>query len=177
MKIALIGTHGTGKTTTVHEIIAALKKNSVDAGYLEETARRCPLPINEDRTKQSQRWIFYEHLVKEIELEPKSDVLVCDRSLLDIYAYYFAKFGENKSMEKVIEENMPTYSLLFYFPLDKFNKRLQKDKARSTEETFQKEIDVAILKLFEKFNVKYSIYNDLESAFSEILSILKIKKS
>jgi len=40
--------------------------------------------------------------VKEIELEPKSDVLVCDRSLLDIYAYYFAKFGRHDFFHKIL---------------------------------------------------------------------------
>lgn len=26
--------------------------------YLEKVARKCPLPINEETTKESQKWIF-----------------------------------------------------------------------------------------------------------------------
>lgn len=54
MKIALIGTHGTGKTTLAYDIISKLKKKGIDADFLGEVARICPFPINEQTTKKSQ---------------------------------------------------------------------------------------------------------------------------
>jgi len=47
-KIALIGTHGTGKTTLAHELTAESKKRGIHTEFLGELARECPLPINEN---------------------------------------------------------------------------------------------------------------------------------
>lgn len=174
MKIALIGSHGTGKTTAVHELISILKKNSFDAGYLEETVRSCPFPINDNATEESQKWIFYEHFARELEFGRKSEILVCDRSLLDIYAYYYRKFGRNKAMEELVKENIGSYSLLFYFPLGKFNNRLSTDGVRSVDIKFQKEIDVLVANLLKEFNPVYSVYENSEKAFNEIVKLKSV---
>ncbi|MEM4318701.1 MAG: hypothetical protein QW244_01685 [Candidatus Pacearchaeota archaeon] len=97
MKIALVGTHGVGKTTAAHEIVALLKKNSLDAGYLEEVARKCPLPINEETTKESQKWIFYTHLAYEIELKTRYSILVC----IDHYLTFMPIISENLAAIKL----------------------------------------------------------------------------
>jgi thymidylate kinase len=173
MKIAMIGTHGTGKTTAVHEVIAVLKKKSIDAGYLEEVARRSPLPINEETTKESQSWIFYEHVAREIEMEHKSQIVVCDRSILDIYAYYFRKFGKNNAMEETIKERMPTYSQLFYFPLDRFKNRLQNDGVRAIGKKFQEEIDGVVKDLLAQFEVKYETYHNPKKTLNNVLSLMR----
>ena len=67
MKIALIGTHGTGKTTIAHELVAKLKKQKINADFLGELARHCPFPINEGTTKKSQLWIILNQILKEFE--------------------------------------------------------------------------------------------------------------
>ena len=46
MKVALIGTHGVGKTTLCYELAARLKRRDVEVELVREVARRCPLPIN-----------------------------------------------------------------------------------------------------------------------------------
>lgn len=48
-KIALIGTHGVGKTTTAYGIGYRLKQMRYDTDILYESARKCPLPINKKR--------------------------------------------------------------------------------------------------------------------------------
>ena len=69
MKIALIGTHGTGKTTIVHEIVSKLKKRGFDVDFLGEIARQCPFPINEKTTKKSQIWMILKQITSEMEIE------------------------------------------------------------------------------------------------------------
>ena len=44
MKIALIGTHGTGKTTLAHELVVTLKKQRKAAEFLAEVVRKNPFP-------------------------------------------------------------------------------------------------------------------------------------
>ncbi|MFW6282422.1 MAG: hypothetical protein ACOC1P_00005, partial [Minisyncoccales bacterium] len=69
MKIAFLGTHGTGKTTLAHDLVTKLKKQGIDAGFLSEIARKCPFPLNEERTKKSQIWIILNQIIAEIEAE------------------------------------------------------------------------------------------------------------
>ncbi|MFH1607709.1 MAG: AAA family ATPase [archaeon] len=103
MKIAFIGTHGTGKTTLAHELTSKLKKKGSDVDFLGEIVRKCPFPINENTTKKSQIWIILNQIIKEMETEERCKVLVSDRSVLDGYCYYVNQFGEAKFLEALIK--------------------------------------------------------------------------
>ncbi|MFH1151832.1 MAG: AAA family ATPase [Nanoarchaeota archaeon] len=161
MKIAFMGTHGTGKTTLAHELVSKLKKKGIDAGFLSEVVRSCPFPINEDRTKKAQIWIILNQIVKEIESGEKYSCLVCDRSVLDGYCYYTSKFGDAKFLEPIIKQHLQTYTHLIRVPIRKG--LLKKDKVRSTNEKFQKEIDNQFNKILKKFNVKHINLKDWEN--------------
>ena len=54
MKVAFIGTHGVGKTTLAYGLAMRLKQLGANVGFLEEVARRCPFPINEETSLQAQ---------------------------------------------------------------------------------------------------------------------------
>ena len=165
-KIAFIGTHGTGKTTLAHQLVAELKKRGIDAGYLGEIVRNCPFPINEQTTKKSQIWIILSQIIKELEEEDKNDMLICDRSALDGYVYYVRKFGRSAILEPLIREHMKTYDKIIKVPIKK--EFLQKDKFRSINQEFQKEIDILTNKLLKNFKIEYEEYKD-------ILTIAKLK--
>ena len=70
-KIALIGTHGVGKTTTAYGIGYRLKQMRYDANVVEEGARKCPLPLNKKSTINTQKWILGEQLKKESTIRQK----------------------------------------------------------------------------------------------------------
>ncbi len=159
MKIALIGTHGTGKTTIAHELIAELKKQDINAEFLGELARKCPLPINEETTKESQEWIIFNQHIKELELQSKYNLLVCDRSVLDGYVYYHRKFKENQLLENFVKEKLKNYALLIKVPINE--KFLQKDGIRSTDKEFQKDIDKRFDLLLKKLNVNFEAHKNL----------------
>ncbi|MBU4116350.1 MAG: AAA family ATPase [Nanoarchaeota archaeon] len=153
MKIAFIGTHGTGKTTLAHELISKLKKKGIDIDFLGEIVRKCPFPINENTTKKSQIWIILNQIIKEMETEERCKVLVSDRSVLDGYCYYVNQFGEAKFLEALIKKHLKTYSYIIRVPIRKG--WLKKDKIRSISEKFQKDIDKQFDKLLNKFKVKH----------------------
>jgi len=165
-KIALIGTHGTGKTTLAHELVAALKKKDINAEFLGEIARTCPLPINEDTSKEAQEWIIYTQYAKELEHINRCSVLVCDRSVLDSYAYYMNKCGENKLLEDFVKEKIADYSFLFRVPINP--SYLKEDGIRSVNQSFQKDIDEKVKYILDKLSVNYYT----ESNADKIMEIL-----
>ena len=159
MKIALIGTHGTGKTTLALELTVELKKLGKNVGFLGELAGKCPLPINEKTTKEAQKWIIYNQIVKEIEENIKFPILICDRSVLDGYLYYNYWIGDNHSLEQTIKEEIKGYDFLFKIPINK--KYLIEDGIRSVDPRFQKEIDERCDYFLKRFSIKSYTTNNL----------------
>jgi hypothetical protein len=142
-KIALIGTHGVAKTTTVYGIGYRLKQMRYDTDIVYETARKCPLPINRKGSVNSQKWIIGKLLELESLIDPTIDFAICDRTLLDTYVYSLRtnrKFA--KSFLPFAIEHMKTYDYIFYLPIK--GKYLKGDSKRSANKQYQIEIDQGI---------------------------------
>jgi thymidylate kinase len=149
-KVALVGTHGVNKTTIAYELAGVLKRNGRTVELLTEIARECPFPLNEQATREAYQWIIARQVQLEIEKAPRADVLVCDRSVLDNFAYYVRRYG-NKSEEAdalgvYCRSWMRTYDLLVRLPVVE---ALAPDGFRSTDTGFQREIDLLCDELFE----------------------------
>ena len=93
-KVALVGTHGVNKTTIAYELAGALKRRGRTVELITEIARDCPFPLNERATREAFQWIIARQIQLEIEKTPRADVLVCDRAVLDNFAYYVRRFGD-----------------------------------------------------------------------------------
>ncbi|MEZ4386641.1 MAG: AAA family ATPase [Candidatus Krumholzibacteriia bacterium] len=148
MKIAFIGTHGVGKTTLCYELAAALKRLDLSVDLVKEVARRCPLPINRDTTDRAQRWILHTQIADEIELEPLYDVIVCDRAVLDNYAYLVNASGRQQDLEPLIRAWMDTYQVLVKVPIvapPRF------DGTRDVSVAFQQSVDRLLDSLLAEF--------------------------
>lgn len=138
MKIAFIGSHGVGKTTLCYELAARLKKQDRVVDLVMEVARSCPLPINRDTTIDAQAWILHTQIAQEIAAASRGGVVVCDRSVLDNYAYLVHATGRRPSYDALIEEWVATYHALIKVPvLDPPSF----DGTRDTSMHFQREID------------------------------------
>ena len=89
--IAIIGTHGTGKTTFSFLAAAHLKTQGFNVKIIQEVTRSCPFPINERMSKDAAIWIYHEHSRKELEASHKHNPIISDRSSYDsfVYAKYF----------------------------------------------------------------------------------------
>ncbi len=116
MKLALIGTHGVGKTTLCFELAARLKRRSLDVEIVREVARRCPLPINQQTTVRAQEWILLTQMALEIEASAAHEIVLCDRSVLDNYCYLVHAAGTQPLWERVLDDWIPTYDLLVWVP-------------------------------------------------------------
>ncbi|MFO7654623.1 MAG: AAA family ATPase [Candidatus Krumholzibacteriia bacterium] len=144
MKIAFLGTHGVGKTTLCYELAAALKRRDVSVDIVKEVARSCPLPINRQTTELAQRWILHAQIAREIELAQRYRAIVCDRAVLDNYAYLVHAAGRQDDLEPLVRRWMDTYTLLVKVPVIAAPTF---DGTRDTSQVFQGAIDALIDRL------------------------------
>jgi len=141
MKVALIGSHGVGKTTLCFELAAALKRRNIDLEMVREVARRCPLPINQETTVAAQEWILHTQVAWEIEAAASSDTVLSDRSVLDNYCYLVHSAGTIRAWEVFLDHWMPTYDLLVHVPI---SERPSFDGVRAVDPNFQETIELLL---------------------------------
>lgn len=150
-KIAFIGAHGVGKTTLCFELAARLKRMDQRVDLVKEVARSCPLPLNRQTTVAAQSWILHTQIAREIEAALDQDWLVCDRSVLDNYAYLVALYGRREPFDQIVREWIGSYTLLAWVPiLD----RPRYDGVRDTDRAYQQRIDEVIGDLVATFGVE-----------------------
>src|SRR5262249_10825372 len=117
---------------------------------LTEIARECPLPLNEQGTREAYQWIIARQIQLEIEKTTRAEILVCDRAVLDNFAYYHRRYQalteENDALLGYCLSWMQSYHLLIRLPV---THSLTADGFRSTNQDFQREIDSICNDLFE----------------------------
>jgi predicted ATPase len=145
VKVAYIGTHGSYKTTLCHELVAGLKRLGLHADLVKEVARSCPLPINKDSTHEAEIWISCTQIAKEIKASHKNEIVVCDRSVLDNYAYLAHVVGRDEVLEAFIFSWLRTYDLLIQVPM--VQGAIEADGVRDTDRAFAEAIDLKIREL------------------------------
>jgi GTPase SAR1 family protein len=150
LKLAFVGTHGVGKTTLCFDLASQLKRLDLGVDLVKEVARRCPLPINEETTLDAQAWILHTQIAEEIAAAASYEVVICDRSVLDNYAYLVARVGRRPELDALVASWIRGYGALFKVPvidLPSF------DGQRAVSPGFQLEIDATIDRLVEAFAV------------------------
>jgi len=152
--IAYTGSHGTGKSTAVYNKALQLKKEYTDKeiGIFLENARFCPLPINKASTIASQLWILGNQITKEIELSKIYDILVCDRTIIDVVAYSyvfgFKTFADN--LFEVCRYYMYTYDEIHLKTIEK-NDYWFPCGIRDTEDAHYREaVEKKLIELYTK---------------------------
>jgi nicotinamide riboside kinase len=150
LKIAFVGTHGVGKTTLCFDLAAHLKRLDLAVDLVKEVARRCPLPINEQTTLDAQAWILHTQIAEEIAAMATYEVVVCDRSVLDNYAYLVARLGRRPELDPLVATWITGYDALFKVPVVAAPTF---DGKRAVSRAFQLEIDATIDELVRAFGV------------------------
>jgi hypothetical protein len=138
MKLALIGTHGVGKTTLAYEICSLLKKAGQNVELVTEVARHSPFPVNAATTLEGQLWILHAQIAAELEASRRAPHVIADRSVLDNYCYLVNKFGRQPQLEPWLAWWMDSYSLLVGVP--PIEGGIQSDGFRSEDRAFQQRI-------------------------------------
>ena len=122
-KIALISTHGTGKTTLCYEVAAELKKRGLKVKVFSEIAAAAfeqGIPINETTTLPAQMYIMMQHITEELRAAIRNyQVVVCDRSVFDNLAYMERRCGSNQFVRDFLQgytEKFP-YDVIYKLPM------------------------------------------------------------
>jgi nicotinamide riboside kinase len=154
MKLAFIGTHGVGKTTLCYDVAALLKRHDVNVDIVKEVARLSPLPVNRQTSLEAQTWILATQVAEEIRSGSRHQVVVCDRSALDNYAYLVLACGRQKPIERFVDYWMKTYDLLFKVPV---SGAVSPDGFRDTDEFFMRSIDQLVDALLAEKRVPHEV--------------------
>jgi len=182
MKIGLTGTHGIGKTSLAYALVGELKSRGARAGMIREFVRECPLPAGteENNSAEAQAWILARQVAEEIEAASRFDVVVCDRTVIDNYAYFlwakekFSAGAQIESVAKSIFENWSrTYDFIFKLE-PAFNP--QNDGFRSTNPDWQMQIDMLVDKNISSLGInahKLELKANRERA-DDVLKVVKI---
>ena len=145
MKVALIGTHGVGKTTLAFETCSLLKKANYNVDLVTEIARQSPFPVNAATTLEGQLWILHAQIAAELEAAQRAPHVICDRAVLDNYCYLVNKFGRQPQLEPWLAWWMQTYSILIGVPA--FAEGITPDGFRSEDRAFQQRIETILKEL------------------------------
>jgi nicotinamide riboside kinase len=149
-KIAFVGSHGVRKTTAAHAFVNVLQRAGRAVEYGREVVRDNPLGINESATGEAQLWVLVSQIRQELELAPKAEILVTDRSVADNFAYYLrACGGEDRfSARPLVAAWSATYDLVVRLLPDI---ALAADGVRSTNDAFRDEIEAILDALLPAF--------------------------
>jgi nicotinamide riboside kinase len=140
--VALIGTHGVGKTTLCYEMAAQVKRLDHHVELVTEVARRCPLAINETTTWDAQAWILHTHIADEIAASrARHGLVLTDRSVLDNYTYLALRAGRQADLEPMVVSWLATYDLLVKVPI---TGAPSFDGTRATDVAFQHAVDTLL---------------------------------
>lgn len=151
MKIAFIGSHGVGKTTLCFDLAAHLKRRDYSVDLVKEVARYCPLPINRETTLDAQAWILHTQIAQELASAARHDIVICDRSVLDNYAYLVHKVGRRADLDPMIGKWLEGYTALIKVPIWQSPAY---DGVRDVGREFQQGIDDTLEELIAQFEVE-----------------------
>lgn len=145
LKLALIGTHGVGKTTLAYELCSLVKKADHNVELVTEVARQSPFPVNAATTLEGQLWILHAQIAAELDASRRAPHVICDRAVLDNYCYLVNKFGRQPQLESWLAWWMDTYTLLVGVP--PIENGIPSDGFRSEDRAFQERIHNLLLDL------------------------------
>jgi nicotinamide riboside kinase len=145
LKLALIGTHGVGKTTLAYEICSLLKKAHFSVELVTEVARQSPFSVNAATTIEGQLWILHAQIAAELAAARRAPQVITDRAVLDNYCYLVNKFGRQPQLESWLAWWMDTYTFLVGVP--PVTAEIPADGFRSEDRAFQRRIHELLAEL------------------------------
>jgi hypothetical protein len=121
--IPIVGTHCAGKSTLAKKLTELANDRGLNATFVAEVARDCPLPMHDGQTEETTKWILEEQIKREDALKDNFDIVFCDRSFADPLLYFFAKKENRPTLSQFLIENKKLCGKNFYQMSVNYNKR------------------------------------------------------
>lgn len=185
-KIAFTGAHGVGKTTLTQALVAHLRSNGMVVEMTAEVPRLiCDRAGDPTLFRRSNNTPLRQMLILlgqiDIEARPTDtspDLLVCDRTLLDHWAYtkhFFRDILQQEGVldlyEQFVAEYCRTYDRVFYLPIEFAP---LDDGTRESDLEFQRAIDELIADAMQVHNLPYiTVTGRVEERRDQVLAVLQ----
>lgn len=167
MKIAVVGAHGTGKSTLSKGIAKHLNYNHIPD--IVPDAFRLKFVINENTPPETQFWI----LSKMIELERNTpEHWVMEKSLWDniVYGGFSIKDKEIMNVIKRIVISNANYDVVLYCPIEF---PIEDDGMRSLDVGFQRTVDENLRKLLNGLGIQFhEVFGNKEERLEKAIKII-----
>ncbi len=174
-RLSISGTHSIGKTTLVNSV-----KNFIDDKHVKiipEIARFLidkGFKLNQDITEYGIVNYITEYLYHERITE--SDVVISDRSLIDLLAYVKTNNSPKirhtyfRLIEEVVFEESKRFDCYVYIPVEF---ELIKDNVRSSDRSYQIQVDKTFIQLFAYYNIQpVIIAGSIEERTNKFLKLI-----
>jgi hypothetical protein len=166
VKIAIAGTHSTGKTTLLERVECQLRKQGYTVarvGDLAVEAREHGFPILREHTFTSTLWIMARGISLELENSLSSDIVLVDRPVPDALGYLMAalKFRnqhltefEADYLETLVKQHARTYRRIFKTSIDN-TKPIDDTKVRDMDPIFRSDVAAALDSVFSHLKIPF----------------------
>jgi len=191
-KVAIIGSHGVGKTSIAQGAKARLEQEGYKVEFLGELARQCPFQLNEESDFNAQFYMISGQVNEENKSalgEP--DILITDRCILDSLIYWRwirdkkARELENhpereaklrdlekkdKVLENIVRSWIDTYDAFVYVKVkdETWNGRDQKDGVRNPRFGWYKDICNGFESALKEYGLEVTEINNDDDFFESV---------
>lgn len=151
MRIAIVGSHSTGKTTLLRLLSERLEISTLSEVAREMIAESDKLPHH---MTAAERGDFQMGILREqIRRELAAEAFLSDRSVFDAVAYSFdtPSYGELLSAAKAHGDARP-YDRIFFLPVEF---PLEGDGIRNQDEEYRLAVENELLKILERTGTPY----------------------
>lgn len=166
MKIGVIGTSCTGKSTFIQDFIANWSMYGLcEKPRYSDLIKEKGLSLNENGNAESQK-IILNSLIDQAMYSPKTDNIIFDRSVLDNLVYTMWLNANDKVDDAfvketigLVKESLVFYDVLFFLPITKQSPvKFEPSVNRSASPQYRSEIDNIFKALVHQYNSGSKVY-------------------
>jgi len=176
LRIAVIGSHCTGKTTLCHQVRDTLVLRGYDCRLFEGIGRRIAargFPLDQHCTMDTYFAFITAHMTN-LAAAP-SGISLYDRSILDFAAYVRANANASPGFDEMLVAlcrlSLISFDLVYYLPPEII---LVADGQRNTDIQYRSEVDRCLVDLLEQLGAEYvSVVGDTPIRLQRILQDLE----
>lgn len=159
LKIAFVGSHGTGKSSGANFLTATIKKTypKKSVKIIEENIRELSPLFNDNINNfEFQRLAMIDHLHKELMAERIYDVVVCDRSSVDTLVYGLChKIRLPAEYFSLAINHLYSFQKIFFVRPDSSESGIANDGYRNTNVVFRNEVDQQFERMLNLWGGQY----------------------
>ena len=142
MKICVIGTHGTGKTTFCERLKEDFESSGNSVCMLHDTLRENRSLLSSAFSETQALINYADQMKKELHAQDEPDIVICDRSIMDSFMYTKALGKRSRRLDSCMasaREWMHSYSIIVYITSCKHP--ITCDGWRNTSNDFQELVE------------------------------------